>query len=170
MVLILHPPIQWETRGYVGQTVAGNYAINLEVAQLPDRRDLQRLYEVSRFLYGAVMLELYTTITIPAKNEKYLQGVDTERFMVAGINPVSRLQYVRNVRVQSSFSYNPEERCIHYSDTYDMDIDPEEGEDSGFDELTTDIMSLLSQLEDQSLRGFRSNSPFHISLDTLLTS
>jgi hypothetical protein len=103
------------------------------------------------------MPELYTTITIRAESEMYLQKVGVRRVMVASINPVGHLQYVRNVQVQSSFHDNLEERCVHYRDTYDMDIDPECGESSEFHELATDIMSLLKQLEDQSFRGFRSH-------------
>jgi hypothetical protein len=102
------------------------------------------------------MPELYTTITIRAESEMYLQKVGIRRVMVASINLVGHLQYVRNVQVQSSFHDNLEECCVHYRDTYNIDIDPECGEASGFHELATDIMSLLKQLEDQSLRGFRS--------------
>lgn len=82
--------------------------------------------------------------------------------MVAGINPESHLQYVRNVRIRSSFHYNLEERCVHYRDAYNMQIDPEGAEASGFDELATDIMSPLEQFEDQSLRRFRSTIPLLI--------
>jgi hypothetical protein len=83
--------------------------------------------------------------------------------MVAGINPVGHLQYVRNVQVQSSFHDNLEERCVHYRDTYDMDMDPECGKASEFHELAMDIMSLLEQLEDHNLRGFRSTAPLILS-------
>jgi hypothetical protein len=73
------------------------------------------------------MPELYTTITIPAESEMHLQKVGVRRVMVAGINPMGHLQYVRNVQVQSSFHENLEERCGHYRDTYDIDMDPECG-------------------------------------------
>jgi hypothetical protein len=105
---------------------------------------------------------LYATIIIRAENEMYLHDVGIKRLMVSGINPQSRLQYVRNIRLRSSFYYHLEERCIHYRDIYKTQIDPEGGEANGFQKLTTDIMSLLEQLEDQSLRGFRSAAPLFI--------
>jgi hypothetical protein len=54
------------------------------------------------------MPELYMTITIRAESEMYLEKVGVRRVMLAGINPVGHLQYVRNVQVQSSFHENLE--------------------------------------------------------------
>lgn len=134
----------------------------IQILKLQDRRDLKQLCEVSKVLYSITIPELYATITIRAKNEIYLHDVSVKRFMAAGINLESHLQYVRNFRIRSSFHYNLEERCVHYMDAYNMQIDPEGARAGGFDELTTGIMSLLEQFEDQSLRYFRSSIPLLI--------
>lgn len=112
---------------------------------------MKQLCAASKPLYDIILPELYATIIIRVDDEMRLQRVDVKPFLRGSINPAGHLHYVKNVRVQSRFHSNLEERCVHYRDM-------EEGDASRgirSRRLATDMMSLLKHLGDQRLQSFR---------------
>lgn len=129
---------------------------------MPDRRDLTQLCIVSKELHDRTLPKLYETVIVSSESEKHLERIDINPFLRG--NGSSRLRYTKHVRIAAPFHENLDERCVHFRDIDDhvkylFDEEPEEREAKGltrFQKLATNAAAFLQQIEDESLKSFRS--------------
>jgi len=83
--------------------------------QVKDKRNLNRLCQVSKTLHTLTTPRLYETLLIPAKDEFSLERVETALLLRTFSEKPKFLDYVKAIRIVSTFHKNlDDERCVHW--------------------------------------------------------
>jgi hypothetical protein len=102
---------------------------------------------------------------IDARYESQLENLNVQPFLGAASIAKGSLAYVKHVQVRSNFHQKLQQRCVHYKDIDTHGYDRETAEGTRFADLTFDLLQVLQRLARQSLRSFRSVSPYHTKLN-----
>ena len=96
---------------------------------------------------------LYETVVINSESEKHLERLQIKSFLVGDV--AGRLHHTKHVRISSVFDENLDERCIHLRDIEYHATHEYNEPTTKFQTLAANVMALLQQLSDESLKSFR---------------
>ncbi len=112
--------------------------------QIHDRRDLERLCEVSKDIYNYTVPVLYQAVTLRVGEEGDCYDFDVEPLLRTCSTTNGCLRYVKHLHLTTDFHHKLEPRCGH------MNLDYPDLRD-----LEEPLKPLFDRLDDNSLTSFR---------------